>query len=483
MTRLLSIVLSALLGAALCFADGPGYAALDGRLDAYVEAISSEPVAVKQKECDFLISSCKDSSVRDHVAVYLYSKYINSAVMGDEAVAVYLTDNWFAPGHASFPSEEDLMMAKVYAGFNRSSLLGSQAPPLLLEDAEGSVTEIDFRDGRMSVLYIYDTSCPECRAESARLSAMLPSCGHELHLVALYTGSDKESWLSYTHRQLPSAEESSLKVSHYWDPSGESDYQHKYGVLSTPRMFLIGGDGIILGRALDTSSLLDLLDRLDAPYAYGEPESMGLLSTLFGGQEEEEYIATIDYLASRGASRDSTMWRHVTGDLLYFFAGRRGEASHGAAQYVADSLVLANPGAWRGEDSLMVLPLARMTSDICKLSPPGSRIAGLKLPGTLIRGGKEKQGSFKTGKTGGEPSIVVFYSEGCEECRAEISALKAKAMLKENKKMTVLLIDLGSLTPSQREQVADHFDISLTPFIIQTDSKGIIQGKYLSFKE
>ena len=114
-------------------------------------------------------------------------------------------------------------------------------------------------------------------------------------------------------------------------------------------MFLIGDGGIILGRNLNTRSLLELLDALDSPYSYGEPESMDLLEGIFKGQDADGLIASAKYLSSRGASRDSTMWRHVTGDMLYFLSGRRGEASHAAAAWVADSLVLARPSAWKGD--------------------------------------------------------------------------------------------------------------------------------------
>ena len=458
------------------------FTALEKKLDAYVASIAAEPVAVKQKECDFLISSCREDPVRSHVATYLYTKYLNSPLMGDESVAIYITDQWLIPGKASLPSSDDMMMAKVYADFNRSSQIGFPAPSLLLTSPDGSQSVIDFKEAGLKVLYIYDTSCSQCRTESALLSALLPSCGHSLELVALYSGTDESSWLSYSHKRLP-AEDSSLKVSHFWDPSSESGYQQKYGVLSTPKMFLIGDDGIILGRNLDTRSLLELLDARDSPYSYGEPESMDLLAGIFKDQNAEEMIASAKYLSSRGASRDSTMWRHVTGDMLYFLSGRRGEASHAAAAWVADSLVLARPSPWKGDDTLTVLPLAQLISGLSKLSPVGSVIPSLKLPGTKLEKGKAKAGSWKLDKLKGEPSVIVFMVDGCASCKAEKAALEALSRQPENKKMSVFLVDMDALTEEQRMLVTEKFDVSMTPFILSTDKKGIILRKYISFAE
>lgn len=462
--------------------DSFDFTALEKKLDAYVASIAAEPVAVKQKECDFLISSCREDPVRSHVATYLYTKYLNSPLMGDESVAIYITDQWLIPGKASLPSSDDMMMAKVYADFNRSSQIGFPAPSLLLTSPDGSQSVIDFKEDGLKVLYIYDTSCSQCRTESALLSALLPSCGHSLELVALYCGTDESSWLSYSHKRLP-AEDSSLKVSHFWDPSSESGFQQKYGVLSTPKMFLIGDDGIILGRNLDTRSLLELLDALDSPYSYGEPESMDLLAGIFKGQDADGMIASAKYLSSRGASRDSTIWRHVTGDMLYFLSGRRGEASHAAAAWVADSLVLARPSAWRGDDTLTVLPPAQLISGLSKLSPVGSVIPSLKLPGTKLEKGKAKAGSWKLDKLKGEPSVIVFMVDGCTSCKAEKAALEALSRQPETKKMSVFLVDMDALTEEQRMLVTEKFDVSMTPFILSTDKKGIILRKYISFAE
>lgn len=462
--------------------DSSDYTALDKKLDAYVASIAAEPVSVKQNECDFLISSCRDDAVRSHVASYLYSRYLNSPLMGDESVAIYITDQWLIPGKASLPSTDDMMMARVYADFNRSSQIGFPAPSLLLTSPDGSQTTVDFKQSGLKLLYIYDTSCVQCRTESALLSALLPSCGHSLELVALYSGTDESSWLSYSHKRLP-AEDSSLKVSHFWDPSAESGYQQKYGVLSTPKMFLIGDNGIILGRNLNTRSLLELLDALDSPYSYGEPESMDLLAGIFKDQNAEEMIASAKYLSSRGASRDSTMWRHVTGDMLYFFSGRRGEAAHAAAAWVADSLVLSRLSAWKGDDTLTVLPLAQLISGLSKLSPVGSAIPSLKLPGTKLEKGKAKSGSWKLDKLKGEPSIIVFRVDGCSSCKAESAALEALSRRPENKKAVVYFVDMDALTEVQKLAVTEKFDVSTTPFILSTDKKGIILKKYLSFAE
>ena len=134
------------------------YAALDAKLDEYVASLNYIPVEEKTAECDFLINSVSDSLVRNHVAVHLFEKFQSSNLMGDEAVAIYLVDNWFVPGKVAFPDYSGLATARIFADFNRQSLLGMKAPSLeAFTPAEGSAVEA-LADGRLKVLFIYDTS-------------------------------------------------------------------------------------------------------------------------------------------------------------------------------------------------------------------------------------------------------------------------------------------------------------------------------------
>ena len=47
---------------------------------------------------------------------------------------------------------------------------------------------------------------------------------------------------------------------HLWDRDLESDFQMAYAITETPRMFLLGKDGTIIGRRLNTEALSQMLD-------------------------------------------------------------------------------------------------------------------------------------------------------------------------------------------------------------------------------
>ena len=129
---------------------------LDAKLEEYVKALERESTAVKEQECDFILETVTLQDVRDHAARKLYAHYRHSPVMGDEAVAIHLFDRWFSPGKVSFEHNDEFSEAQVFADFNRSSLIGMQAPPLTLLAPDGTPLDFPADNGRPKILYFYD---------------------------------------------------------------------------------------------------------------------------------------------------------------------------------------------------------------------------------------------------------------------------------------------------------------------------------------
>ena len=260
MNKILTIIASLFLGA-FAFAqqlDSTRLAPLDSLLGEYYEAMIYETMPNKLQECDFLIESCPDSLVRQWVATRILEHYMdNPPLMGEEAVAVYLYDKWFASGKIMIADDWLAFSARLFVDFNRASLLGMQAPGLELLPPVGPDKVLAPRKGVPTVLYFYDASCSKCKATSIMLPRVLESVSFPLDLVMVYTGQDGDEWAEF--RSGFSCANPNVGIIHAWDPETESDYQKKYGVLTTPKMFLVGADGKIEGRRLEVESLAQLL--------------------------------------------------------------------------------------------------------------------------------------------------------------------------------------------------------------------------------
>ena len=499
MKRLI-IILAAFLAAAVISSaqqlDSAKRVLLDEKLAEYTAAIEREGVQAQKEECDFLIGSSTDSLVRQYVALRLYDHYMSSKVMGAEAVAIHIFDTWFLPGKVSMGDDMDLMTARVYAEFNRQSQIGMQAPELTMEAMGGDIVTLfpsgDNVKDRHSVLFFYDTDCAKCKMESILLSHLLEEEDYPIDFYAIYTGDNRESWEAYVAERFdfPTGR---TKVTHLWDPTLDSDFQRKYGILQTPRMYLIRPDQVIKGRGLDTYALAMMLNEILAhpDLDYGNPQMDPLFDNLLAHSTETGVKAAADYLAqSQLHAGDTTMCRQLLGDFLYYLAPKTGQAMKEGTKYLIDEYILGRNDIWNtADDSLKVVGFAEIMNDLLSKSMPGSRIADIKVPGELLTAAKSAKKTMNLRKLKGESNIIIFHTNGCNICAAEIAAARniiSQLDRKQKNKIKVFLVnvdDIMASDPALASKLFDSFDLSSLPFIISIDKKGIIDSRYVTLRK
>lgn len=232
------------------------YHGLDSLLTQFYSALEMEDVDVKGKEMDNLISMCKDSLARQHVALQIFDHYRYSRLMGEEAVAIHIFDEWIASGKVQTRSEFEMMDDEMFVNFNRSSLIGMEAARISLFKPCGGTREIP-SEGRVSILFFYDTSCAKCRLETQVLPQVVGEIDFPVDFYAIYVGTDRRSWNAF--RKNFKLRNPNMKLIHLWDPEIESGYQRLYGVTGTPKMFVVEPEGMIIGRRLEMTNLIEMI--------------------------------------------------------------------------------------------------------------------------------------------------------------------------------------------------------------------------------
>ena len=467
-------------------ADTSRFAALGAKLDEYFSALQGEKADVQNAEVDFIISSCTDPAVKQWVALYVYDHYLNSKIMGEEAVAVHTAKEWFLSGKIPMANDIDLMNARIFVQFNENSLVGMQAPVLALQDARGAVVTMPEK-GKYGVLYFYDTSCASCKMESALLKNFLSTNTFPLEFYAVYVGSDAAAWKRYRENEL-----NVDGAVHLWDPEMESDFQMQYGVLQTPQMVFVDPSGRILGRKLDTPALGMLIgwEKGGDDYVYGSQFQMDFFTELFAQYGSELSADSVEEIASYIAEQtlgegDMEQYKQMEGDLLYFLYSRSDEALKAGALPFIDKYILETKGIWTEKaDTANVLSLALMMKDLLSRTPVGSTVpSDLVVPGVLRRrpclfrkGAKE--GEFRLVKIG--PAYVVFYSEGCSSCAETLAAVDS--LIARERKAKVLLVNTDAIMESDPElgaRLLETFDLSAMPLVIKLGRRGVVEQKYI----
>lgn len=492
MRRFLTYVLAFLLSAAsLCARqlDSLTQASLRNKVKEYFGALQHEDLEVQKNEADFMIEVSSDTLIRQFIASEIYDHYIDSPVMGAENVAVHIFDRWFSDGTLKMDSDMDFINAKMFAEFNRQSLIGMKASPLVMEGMDGSLVELftpSDKGGSYRILFFYDTGCAKCKVESILLRNMLAVGSFPVEFYAVYSGDDRQAWESYVQERFPESD-----MIHIWDPSMASDFQRKYGVIQTPRLFLVSPDGVIIGRGLDSAALSTMLHGIfdEVNLEYGGDESVELFDKVFleGGEEpvENDVRRIADYIEDTAlAAGDTVMFRQLTGDLLYYLSAQKGEAFKEGASYLINEKILSRGDIWRTQDdSLKVIGLAQFMDGLLDKAVPGSRIADVKVPAVQLKSGKDKAGVFRMTNLRGKRNIILFFAEGCHVCDAEKKA--ARELSENDRNVRVMMVNVDQIVasdPALASRLFDSFDLSTLPYIIETDRKGIILRRYITLQ-
>lgn len=486
-----------------------GIEALKAKLGEYLDAIRTEPVEIQNREADFLIGSCQDSLVRQAVATEIFRHYMDSDIMGQEAVAVHVFDRWFRDGSIRMKTADEEMAARIFCDFNRSSLIGMKAQELELQDMAGNTVvlfpsdtsethDVPAGTPRWKILFFYDTGCPKCRMESIMLRNILDNGNYPVDLYAIYTQDNRQAWLDYSEENF-SLTAPETRVYNLWDPDLDPDMLIRYGIIQTPRIFLVSPDGIIRGRGLDSMALEELLKKLLAERTldYGSEESYSFYDSIFcpAGTMSgcKDMSAVIDHIAERtlAEAKDTLLFKQMAGDMLYYFPLKRGREARCATAYLLRKYITGRNDIWKTpDDSLKVVGFADLTGELLSRAAPGTAVPDIRVMATL----KKSSGNTrtKTFRLAGlhQRTIVIFHTEGCEFCRAEIAA--ADSLLPEMKKKKrrdradILLIDMDIISssfPETAKKLLDAFDLTVLPYITEIDRNGTVMDKYMSLLE
>ena len=461
------IILSLLCGLVCAGAFAQEYPELGAKLEQYFSALAGEPASVQNSECDFLIESCQDSLVRQYVALKIYDHYLRSKILGDDAVAVHVASKWFLSGKVSMKTQDDLRNADIYATFNRSSLIGSPAPAAVLKDRSGARVRVPVA-GEYNVLYFFAPDCATCKAETKALQALIDSGEYPFKLVAVNVN----------------------------DPGDSETWQMDYGVLKTPWMFLIGPDGKIIGRGLDTPSLKILLGRefSSSDYTYGSTAQMERFTQMFSAYGDTLKVSDVldvaDYLAARTFGEgDVDSFKQVEGDLLYYLSQQYKEPYRDAIIPFTEKYLGVKDVWTSASDTANVLSFGKFLTELVSRTPVGTRIPDLKVPGTLRRkkclfAKESKEGVFSLRKLRGKPGYVVFYTGGCSSCAKTLDDVSALVAAK--KRARVLLVDMDAIMaddPALAETLLETFDLTAMPYVMELDRKGYITHRYVDLSK
>lgn len=431
LTLLLGIALTS-AAQAVQSADDSVRRAFFSEIERNLPAMSILPVDTIIHYADRIISIMDNRQDSTDLAGLFFDYFSDCPVMGTEAVAVHIADTYFLNGKLKWPDENSYPELFAFAEFNRASLIGNSAPALVLDDMDGSIVDIRAVRAPHKVLYFYEDGCASCVRQTPLLVEMLDAYDGDgdIAFFAVYTQSSREQWEQYVNNTFARVDNPKVTVYNLWDPELESDFQMKYGVLSTPAMFLLDSENIIMGRKLDSEALAQLIGTRDSNRSL----LLRLLDTVTDelGANEQSAMQLTAALYQRSDGNVEEFRTTLYEIFKYYRSIPLREAQLGAAR-IANDFILAADAGWAPE----TLDEVRWNLEKMQQNDVGSKAADE----TLLN----KRGARRRMLAGCRPYTVLFFNIAhCNDCRQYAEDLQEAAPLLKSKKVKVVSVYLSA---------------------------------------
>lgn len=422
-----------------------------GEINSFLDKFKFSKESVRNMAIDYLMENryLTDPKMKAATAMECFRRYSSSVVMGCEGSAVYAAEKYILGNDAV--SEKDRAEAAYYVTVNKGTLVGSKAPELNLKDTAGVAHSIREMMGAYSIIYFYSDDCNYCKEETPRFIKFLDKYDFSmLNVMTVYTGTDPEAWRKYVRENFTTMNPF-VNWIHVADIDRESRFPVDYGVVSTPKMFLLDESLRIAGRGILTPTLSSILEDEEQ----NTIKANDYLYTIFSvpndnpqtfEETEETWKGLVDriYQGSNSSEENYRRLMRQTFMNLYFRENQDGPAQETAA-YLGQKYILDMSERW--EDTVFVESV-RSAVRYVTMNRPDSKAENLLLydiadnPSELL----PNDGKYK---------VLFFYRSDCGVCKQAVSDVKS-AWKKYGRQVDFIGIYAGENISSWRKFVVDN---------------------------
>jgi thiol-disulfide isomerase/thioredoxin len=216
-------------------------------------------------EGDMIISKASGNKETFKYCVgYMTYTYEISKVMGFDAIFVHEALTYYKTGKAFWTDEKQTKKIVAKATQLDSVLLGRKAPNLIMQDSlvglspDFNTYSLNNLKSKYTILYFWDPDCGHCQKETPKLHEFYKKIQpkYQIEVYAVGVVSELGPWRKYIR-------EKKLSWINVVDAFNKTHYKHIYDVYSTPVMYILDENKIIIAKRLDTDQIEEFLDRYE----------------------------------------------------------------------------------------------------------------------------------------------------------------------------------------------------------------------------
>lgn len=229
------------------------------KLKFYIEKLTPQHPDSMILAIDYIVAKAKPSKeLFKFVVYYCTYTYENPKIMGFDAIFVHMVDKYYKTNQVWWVSKEQL--TKIINASDRISytLLGKTAVNLNMQDTSGKVVPLHSIKADYTIVIFWEPTCGHCKKEIPELKHLydsLRTAGVSVEVYAILSEMDTKAWKTFIKDQKLTWVNVAAK-----DAQELGTAKYYYYVYSTPTLYLLDKNKMIIGKRLDVPALKGFLD-------------------------------------------------------------------------------------------------------------------------------------------------------------------------------------------------------------------------------
>ena len=233
---------------------------LYSRIDRYINKVVAQMPDSINNALDRILSTPNiDEEIFKVILVHYINQFANSKFVGMDAVYVHLVENYYANGRASWIDEESLAKMLSDAASLKPLLIGKVAPDITVYKRDGTSFRLHDLKSEYTLLVFWAPDCGHCKKEMPKLKSLYPglkASGMEVVAICSKLMDDEAScWTYLDENDL----DDWINVS---DRFLRSKFKQKYNVKSTPQIYILDANKVILTKKIGIDQVPEVLETL-----------------------------------------------------------------------------------------------------------------------------------------------------------------------------------------------------------------------------
>ncbi|MFY0626651.1 MAG: redoxin domain-containing protein [Reichenbachiella sp.] len=219
------------------------------KLIEYVDKVTFQnPDSIIVSIDELMIKSKDNEELYRYILSVMFQRYQNPKIMGMDKVFVYLGQEYYLGGKATWADEKMLKELKDELVFHVENQIGLKAPQIYMQDTSNVQSDLYGINADYLILYFYSPTCGHCKKKTPVLKDVYDRLDGKIEVAAVCTDTDADKWKKFI-RDLD------LNWLNYADMGYKSNFRTQYNVRSTPVLYVLDKDKKIIAKKLDVEQV------------------------------------------------------------------------------------------------------------------------------------------------------------------------------------------------------------------------------------